>query len=72
MPVKAAVANVESFSVHADRKEIVSWLSHIANPTQTFIVHGERESQEAIKTALEGELGWKATIPELEKTYEVR
>lgn len=72
VPVKAAVANVESFSVHADRKEIVSWLSHIANPTQTFIVHGERESQEALKTALEGELGWKATIPELEKTYEVR
>jgi metallo-beta-lactamase family protein len=71
VPVNATVANVESFSVHADRNEIVKWLSQINKPATAFIVHGERESQEAIKARLASELGWNATIPELGKVYEV-
>jgi metallo-beta-lactamase family protein len=71
VPVNATVASVESFSVHADRKEIVEWLAHIDHPTHTFVVHGERDSQQALKAKLESELSWKVTRPDLEKIYEV-
>jgi metallo-beta-lactamase family protein len=71
VPVLATIADVQSFSVHADQREIVGWLSHIDHPTQAFIVHGERESQEAIAAKLTSELGWKAIIPELSKIYEI-
>ena len=71
VPVNATVASVESFSVHADRKEIVEWLAHIDQPTHTFVVHGERDSQQALKAKLESELSWKVTMPDLEKIYEV-
>ena len=71
IPVRAHVVDVESFSVHADQKELLIWLKPIDNPTNTFIVHGERTSQEALKAVIENQLGWKVTIPELLRSYPI-
>src|ERR1035437_6136766 len=71
IPVRAHVVDVESFSVHADQKELLIWLKPIDNPTNTFIVHGERTSQEALKAVIENQLGWKVSIPELLRSYPI-
>ena len=69
--VQAHIANVESFSVHADSNEIISWLKNLARPNEVFIVHGELEGQEALQKRIQTELGWKAIIPMLAKEYPI-
>ena len=69
--VKAHIAKVESFSVHADSDELVKWLSHISKPSKTFIVHGEADSQLAMKNRLHDQLGWNTIIPKSHKIYDL-
>jgi metallo-beta-lactamase family protein len=70
--VRAHVAKVNSFSVHADGDELVTWLSLIKNPLQIFIVHGEPEGQLGLKQSLEDKLGWNATIPKSGQIFQVK
>lgn len=63
VPVHAHVVKVESFSVHADSDELISWLRNISHPKETFVVHGEPDAQNALAVRLRAELRWKATIP---------
>ena len=71
IPVNAHICKVESFSVHADSDELILWLGQIFKPTNTFIVHGEADSQAAMKSRIEKELGWKATIPKSSQVFTV-
>jgi metallo-beta-lactamase family protein len=64
IPVRAHISKVESFSVHADGNELISWLKKIARPDQTFVVHGERDAQKIFAGRLESELGWNAIAPQ--------
>lgn len=63
VPVHAHVVKVESFSVHADSDELISWLRNISHPKETFVVHGEPDAEDVLAARLRDELGWKATIP---------
>lgn len=71
IPVNAHIAKVESFSVHADSDELIRWLSQISTPSKAFIVHGEADSQLAMKNRLENELGWSAIIPKSSQVFTV-
>jgi metallo-beta-lactamase family protein len=75
VPVKAHIAKVESFSVHADAAELIAWLRGVnvggAKPKNVFVVHGEPDSQEALATRLLKELNWNATIPKSAQVFEV-
>ncbi|MDP1851674.1 MAG: MBL fold metallo-hydrolase [Candidatus Planktophila sp.] len=71
IPVNAHICKVESFSVHADSDELILWLGQISKPTNTFIVHGEADSQATMKSRIEKELGWKATIPKSSQVFTV-
>jgi len=63
VPVKAKVFTINGLSAHADRDELLRWLSGFSNaPKETFVVHGEAESANALKQALK-EKGWNATVP---------
>lgn len=64
VPVRAEVALVEAFSVHADGNELVEWLgSSPTPPRSTFCVHGETEGSEALRDRIGTELGWLAVVP---------
>ncbi len=64
VPVRAEVALVEAFSVHADGNELVEWLgSSPTPPRNTFCVHGETEGSEALRDRIGTELGWLAIVP---------
>jgi len=71
IPVKAHISKVESFSVHADSDELITWLKQAKAPTQAFVVHGELEGQQHIQQRLTDELGWKATIPKSGQVFQV-
>lgn len=69
--VKAHISKVESFSVHADSDELISWLSQAKVPTHSFVVHGEREGQLHMQERMTNQLGWKATIPKAGQVFKV-
>ncbi len=62
--VRAEVASVPAFSVHADRREILAWLRRAPRPPETvFVVHGEPAAATALHDAIERELDWTAVVP---------
>src|SRR5205809_5767745 len=63
VPVKAKTFTINGLSAHADRDELLRWLGGFkVPPEQTFIVHGEAESANALKASLD-EKGWNAMVP---------
>jgi len=71
IPVHAHIVKVESFSVHADSDELIGWLKGISKPKSAFVVHGEADSQLAMRNRLTNELGWKAIIPKSAQVFVV-
>lgn len=69
IPISAHISKVESFSVHADSDELITWLKMAKKPAHSFVVHGEPEGQEHMKVRLESELGWNVTIPKANQSF---
>ena len=62
--VKAKVYPIDGLSAHADQEELMDWAEGFSEkPKMTFIVHGEKESSEALSQKLNQELGWNTVIP---------
>jgi metallo-beta-lactamase family protein len=63
-PVRAKIARIQGFSAHADRDELLKWLSRLsAEPKLVFLTHGEARAAASFKEFLEAKTGYKATIP---------
>lgn len=63
--VKAQVSHLEGFSGHADADELMAWLQGFERaPARTFVVHGEREASDTLRSRIADELGWRAEVPE--------
>jgi len=69
--VNAHIAKVESFSVHADSDELITWLGNARKPKKAYVVHGEPEGQLTMKNRMESELGWDVVIPKSNQVFEV-
>ena len=71
--VKAEVIELNQFSAHADRGELLRWLRALpAPPRQTFLVHGEPAAREAFRACVETQLGWrKVTLPKLGESFDL-
>ena len=69
--VNAHISKVESFSVHADSDELLTWLKQAKKPKQAFVVHGELQGQEHVQQRLINELGWNAIIPKAAQVFTV-
>jgi metallo-beta-lactamase family protein len=61
-PVRARIAQIHGFSSHADRDELLRWVSGIS-PRRVFIVHGEAKSVKEFGRFLRQETGWKVSTP---------
>jgi metallo-beta-lactamase family protein len=63
--LKAEVVVLNSFSGHADRNELVSYLRQFSAPRVkgTFLVHGDPDQSEALRTHLRAEGFRSVTIP---------
>jgi metallo-beta-lactamase family protein len=70
--VKARIEMLEGLSGHADRDELISWVSNITNqPEKVYLVHGEPDSLDGFRQILDRHLGWKAEIPGLFEIHEL-
>lgn len=70
--VRAEIANLPQLSAHADADEIMRWLSGFEQaPRRVFIVHGEPAASEALRTRVQRELKWKASVLDPLKSYEL-
>ncbi|MBL7924627.1 MAG: MBL fold metallo-hydrolase [Bacteroidia bacterium] len=70
-PVKARIAVLDSYSAHADYKEMMQYLS-CQNPAlvrRMFLVHGEPEAQLTFKTHLHGMGFSDIAIPQQGETF---
>jgi len=62
--VNARIAKIDSMSAHADRGEIIRWLSTLpSQPARLCLVHGEPAPMDALKTLVQERLGWTAETP---------
>ncbi|SFF49680.1 metallo-beta-lactamase family protein [Thermoflexibacter ruber] len=72
VPVKCKVTKLDGLSAHADSEELFEWLSSFQEaPKNTFIVHGEKESAEALAKTIKEKLGWNTFIPQYLESYQL-
>ena len=65
--VNAKVESIESFSAHADYKELLTWLRNFSpKPKKAFIVHGDEEAANSFSKKVEKQ-GIKTYIPSMEE-----
>jgi metallo-beta-lactamase family protein len=65
VPVKACVRNLSQLSAHADRDELLRWLSGMKSPPgRIFVTHGEVKSADALRAAIKENFGWEADRPD--------
>jgi len=64
VPVQAEVVDLPSFSVHADRNELLAWLRTADGvPEVAYVVHGEPDASASLADDMTAELGWNAVVP---------
>lgn len=64
IPVRSAIARIDSMSAHADRGEILRWLATFPErPGRLFLVHGEPGPMDALRSRIQSQLGWDAYTP---------
>jgi metallo-beta-lactamase family protein len=63
--VNAEVGQLESTSSHADANELLAWMQQLPQPPRrVFVTHGEPGASDALRTRIEHELKWNASVPE--------
>jgi metallo-beta-lactamase family protein len=63
-PVRAEIASVPAFSVHADRSELIDWLASAPSPPHQVIgVHGDPEAMDSFKEAVSERLSQTVLTP---------
>jgi len=63
-PVKARIVQIQGFSAHADKEELLQWLSSLSKPPRKlFIVHGEAESARHFAQFVHERTGWEVAVP---------
>lgn len=62
--VKARIEKINGFSAHADKDELLRWLSGISQPPRkVFVTHGEPESANGFASYLNSKRGWSCSVP---------
>lgn len=63
VPVRAAVETLDGLSAHADRDEIVRWLSGFQRPPRlTYLVHGEQGPAKSLAELISARFGWAVRV----------
>lgn len=66
--VKAHIARINGFSGHADRDELVHWLSGFQTPPRhLFVVHGESEVARHFAGFLKQKFNWPVSVPQYQE-----
>ncbi len=67
-PVRVRIVQIHGFSAHADRDELLRWLSGLTvAPRHLFVVHGESNAAEQFGELVREKTGWKVSVPQYEE-----
>jgi metallo-beta-lactamase family protein len=62
--VRAKIKQLNGFSSHADKNELLQWISSLENtPRHIFIVHGEEKAANHLAHAIRQNKNWEVTVP---------
>lgn len=64
IPVNAQIHTVGGLSAHADQEDLARWLKGFKNNPRIYLVHGERDSQDAFIKYADKELGLTVSHPD--------
>jgi metallo-beta-lactamase family protein len=69
-PVRARIARVRGFSAHADRDELLAWITSLQNPPRrVFVNHGDAEAATGFRDLLRERTGWEVDAPDYKNEY---
>ena len=70
--VKAQIHNMEGFSAHADKNELLAWLRHFQQlPQRIFVTHGEESSSLYFADLVRDSLGADTVVPQLGEVFDL-
>ncbi|MEA2078286.1 MAG: MBL fold metallo-hydrolase [Pseudomonadota bacterium] len=69
--VRAQVHTVGGLSAHGDVDDLSRWIGNFSNAPVVHVVHGEAQSKQDFCGRLEGELGFRADVPEKGQVLEL-
>ena len=62
--VKAKIVQLDGFSAHADKNDLINWLKAFGDePRRIFVTHGETEAAEELAATIRSELNLEAIAP---------
>jgi metallo-beta-lactamase family protein len=68
--VRARIARIRGFSAHADRNELLAWVTSLRTPPRRlFVNHGDAEAATSFETFLREETGWEVEAPDYKNEY---
>ncbi len=63
-PIRARITQIHGFSAHADRDDLIKWLSKLSvEPKHVFITHGEKNAAESFSRYLNEKTGFETSVP---------
>ena len=65
--IKASVHTINGFSAHADQSAIIKWISRMDDLKTVYLIHGEKDKQMILRSAIENALSLKVHIVEPEE-----
>ncbi|MBM4446514.1 MAG: MBL fold metallo-hydrolase [Chloroflexi bacterium] len=69
-PVKARVVQINGFSAHADRDELLKWLSSLRKPPRRlFVTHGESSVSQHFASLIKDKIGWEVAVPKYQEEF---
>jgi len=64
-PVKARIVQLQGLSAHADRTQLLKWLTSLKRPPKrVFVVHGEPASARSFAELVAEKTGWPVSVPD--------
>lgn len=69
-PVKARVGQINGFSAHADRDQLLKWLSGFQKPPRhLFVTHGEPGVSQHFASLVRDKTGWEIAVPNYQDEF---
>jgi metallo-beta-lactamase family protein len=69
--VRAGIHTLGGFSAHADRDELLDWLSCFRKAPEIFVVHGEEQASLDFRAAIKEKFAFTTHVPEVGEEFEI-
>ncbi len=69
--VRASIHTLGGFSAHADRTELLSWISKFTNSPEIFIVHGEEKAALDFQQSISERFHYRTRVPARGDEFEI-